>query len=248
MGEMPGGSVDAVITDPPYGTTDLAWDKAARGFDWPRWWSEVKRVARPDAAFVLFAAQPFATDLINSNRKAFRYDLVWAKNTAVGFLDANRRPLRSHELVLVFGHRIKYRRVDWPREVMNLRAGQTLAPVRSIGRHYGECKVRTPYVYRETECPKSVLRFRRPGNTNATRRPWHHPTAKPLALMGWLVRTYCGDGETVLDPFAGSGTTAVACLNTGRRFVGCELDPTYHAVAQRRIAAARSAADAAPSA
>lgn len=98
------GSVNAVITDPPYGTTDLPWDQA---IDLAAWWEQVHRVTCPTAVMAVFAAQPFATDVINSNRKHFRYELIWAKRRPVGFLDANRRPLRAHELVLVFARRFK---------------------------------------------------------------------------------------------------------------------------------------------
>jgi hypothetical protein len=100
MRRLPAGAADCLITDPPYGSTDCDWDGP---IDWSSFWLGAEAACKPDAMFIFFAAQPFATDLINSRRHWFRYDLVWKKNATVGFLDANRRPLRQHELILVFG-------------------------------------------------------------------------------------------------------------------------------------------------
>lgn len=104
---LPDASVDFVLTDPPFGTTSLGFDKAARKdkIDWPAWWAEIHRVTTPQAIICSFAAQPFTTDLINSNRKFFRYGLIWHKTNPVGFLSANQRPLRAHEDILIFCRR-----------------------------------------------------------------------------------------------------------------------------------------------
>ena len=239
MATIPDGSVNAIIADPPYALTQLKWDQP---IDWPAWWAEAKRIAKPDAAFVLFAQQPFATDLINSNRKAFKYDLVWPKNTATGFLDANRRPMRSHELILVFGHKIRFNRVNRPRLKFNLPKGSTIPfGVGDSLIYGGQQREGRSSVYGDTECPKSILSgFPSKGNAAKQSAPDYHPTRKPLALMEWLVASYSGPGDVVLDSFMGSGTTGIACVNLGRQFVGIERDAGYYAIAEARIRAAES--------
>jgi site-specific DNA-methyltransferase (adenine-specific) len=261
MSLIPDGSVDAIVTDPPYALTACEWDRA---IDWQAWWAEARRVAKPDAAFILFASQPFTTDLINSNRDQYRYELIWSMNIATRFLDANRRPLLNHQSIQVFGDKIKYNRIDWDRTCFRstLKPGSTtyfrdrgdedhphpnlgdkinsLGTDRGKGIYRGDIKGRS-YTYGLTECPKSVLvGFPRKGNFNASKRPYHHPSAKPVALMEWLVKTYSPEGGTVLDTFIGSGTTGVACLNTGRNFIGMESDPRYFSMSTDRIAEARA--------
>ena len=246
MAAMPDGSVNAIIADPPYALTQLKWDQP---IDWPAWWAEAKRIAKPDAAFVLFAQQPFATDLINSNRKAFKYDLVWSKNTATGFLHCNRRPMRSHELVFVFGHKIKFNRVDWPRlKNLNLVGTTITSPTRQSD-HLGQQVTGVTTTQRDTACPTSVLAHfpsegnaGRPGLAGGKKgRPDYHPTRKPLALMEWLVASYSGPGDVVLDSFMGSGTTGHACANLGREFIGVEREAEYFGRAETRIRAAEQA-------
>lgn len=225
------GSVDAVITDPPYGTTALAWDKR---MDYARFWAGVTRVVKETGIIAVFCAQPMMTDLINSNRKHFRYDLIWHKTTPVGFLDANRRPLRAHENIAIFCQKWRgagnaklstYNPQFW--------YGKPYAK-RAAGKercaHYGTFKD----VQRGSEDgrrhPISVLQYA----NRAGGRSWH-PTAKPVELLRWLVATYTEPGELILDPFMGSGPTGVAAVELGRRFVGVEMEPGYHAIAEQRI-------------
>ncbi len=213
-------SIDLIVTDPPYGMTDNPWDKKP---DLPRLWSELHRVGKENAAFVMFAAQPFATDLIQSNRRYFRYDIVWQKKMAVGFLNANKMPLRSHELILLF-----YRRLP------------EYFPQKTVGR---------PYLQkRKTDAMANYHTKRNEMTVNCgDRHPlsvWqygidsdkHHPTQKPVALLERLIKSYSREGSTVLDCFMGSGSTGIACLNTNRRFVGMELDGKYFQTASKRIA------------
>jgi len=221
----PAGAFSAVVTDPPYGSTDCRWDKP---FDLARWWQLVDRATSPAAVVASFAAQPFATNLINSNRKAFRYELVWKKTRPVGFLNANRQPLRDHELIVVFCRR----------------PGRSIYhPQKTPGKPYHTKNHGKANVYaRHERCetinhgdrhPRSVLAIDEPG-----RGRWH-PTQKPVALCEWLVRSYTSPGDTVVDPFAGSCSTALACLASGRRFVGCERDPKNFRRAVERLQAAK---------
>jgi DNA modification methylase len=229
LASLPDASIDLMVTDPPYGTTALAFDQ--QRIDWAAWWGEVHRVCKPTAVMVCFAAQPFATDLINSNRKHFRYDIVWEKTNAVGFLSANVRPLRGHELMLVFCRQFGARRSE-AKSVYNpqLTAGApyTRKP-RPVPAHYHQRNTLDPgYENTGTRHPTSVLRVARDV-------PSLHPTAKPVELLRWLVRSYSHPGQTVLDPFMGSGSTGAACAIEGRNFVGIELDAQYFAVASKRL-------------
>jgi len=226
MGNIAAKSVDAVISDPPYGTTDLFWDAK---IDLPRFWREMERVCKDTAMVVLFSQQPFTTDLINSQRGWFRYELIWHKTMAVGWLSANHRPLRAHENILVFAKRFK---------------GSTYRPQKEQGykpyvsrhtgpvAHYGRQRD-WPSVSRSVggeRYPRSVLHFANGGYTRSN--PRLHPTQKPLALLEWLVKTYSQPSDVVLDPFMGSGTTGVACLQGGRAFIGMEQAPAYFKSAQ----------------
>ena len=235
MRSLPDQSVDALISDPPYGTTALAFDR--QPIDWAAWWTQAKRITKPTAPIVLFAQQPFTTDLICSNRKMFRYLLVWQKTMPTGFLDANRRPLRAHEDILIFAQQMK---------------GSTYNPQKTPGEAYTRHHSRERGAGRMNHVsghqnidtvsdgarhPTSVIRF---SNHNGalwgdTQRAVKHPTAKPIDLMRWLVATYSNPGDLVLDPFAGSGTTGVACVQLGREFIGMEMDAQYHALTTRRI-------------
>ncbi|GGB84975.1 DNA-methyltransferase [Deinococcus soli (ex Cha et al. 2016)] len=238
MRTLPDQSIDALISDPPYGTTALKFDQAK--IDWEAWWREVERITKPTTPIVLFAQQPFTTDLIVSNRKMFRYLLVWQKTMPTGFLDANARPLRAHEDILVFAHRgtvgsNKNRPTYNPQKVAGEMRKKTRQAVRAD--HYSDTP-RIPEGTYNDRHPTSVIQF---SNHNGvvygdTTDYIAHPTAKPVDLMRWLVATYSNPGDVVLDPFTGSGTTGVACVQLGREFIGMELDATYHALASQRIA------------
>jgi DNA modification methylase len=228
---LPDNSVDAVIQDPPYHTTQLAFDKLE--VRWPELWVEIYRVCKPSAVQVMFSAQPFTTDLIYSNRKRFSHEIIWDKTVPTGFYDCNRRVLRAHENVLLFAkhpNKTTYNpQKVWsgnPRGVINRKRGRE----HGVSLHYGYGKDNTQ-IDDGWRYPTSVQRFSNsiPGSV--------HPTEKPLDFLTWLVKTYSNLGDTVLDLFAGSGTTAHACLLTGRKFVGCEISPEYHAIATKRLEA-----------
>lgn len=230
MRQFPDGHFDCVCTDPPYGTTALAFDQTP--IDWAAWWTEIHRVTKETGVIVCFAADLFTVDLIQSNRKNYRYRLVWEKTMPTGFLAANRRPLRAHEDVLIFARRFMGSTYN-PQKV----AGETRRKTRKTPNvaHYRE-NVREAESEYSDRHPRSVLAF---ASEQVCDRA--HPTQKPLDLMQWLVNTYTNPGDKVFDPFCGSGSTGAACVALHREFVGIELDPAYHAVAAKRVANAQPA-------
>ena len=222
---VPDGVVDMVLCDLPYGTTSCTWDSVIP-FEplWEQWW----RVCKPDAAVVLTAAFPFTGALWASQPKKFRYAMIWDKvNRYTGALQANQRPLRRHEDVLVFGKAKTYNK--------QMREGKPYNVKRTGGHglHHGDAdreKVREG-VNDGQHNPCSVIEIK--ADEGVKKRG--HPTQKPVPLFEYLVRTYTDPDQLVLDCCMGSGTTAIACLNAGRRWVGVEQDEGYHAKAVERI-------------
>ena len=222
MALLPDGCVDMVITDLPYGTTDGAWDKL---LPFEPLWRELHRVTKPDAAMLFTAAQPFTTQLIQSNRKEFRYCWYWIKNQVTGFPFAKVQPLRCVEEIAVF-----YRRKPTynPQGLVALEK-----PIVNRGKRYTASSVyragglEKTTVQRYTSYPRQVLTF-------PCQREGLHPTQKSVALFEYLVRTYTEPGQLVLDCCMGSGTTKVACRNAGRDYVGFEIDSVFYDTAVRR--------------
>jgi predicted RNA methylase len=229
MASIPAGSVDLVLTDPPYGTTACAWD-AVIPFD--PMWREVRRVLKSRGAAVFTASQPFTSALVMSNAKGFHQSMTWAKNKASGHLNAKRRHLTGHEDILVFcDGSPTYNPQKWQSRPAS-RAIRT-KPTAVYG-----AQVSTTYEGGQTErYPTTVLQFAVVNNDGSGEGRFHD-TQKPVALMEYLIRTYTNEGETVLDFTMGSGTTGVACVNIGRDFIGIEKDPGYFAIAERRISGA----------
>lgn len=221
MATLPAASVDLILCDLPYGTTDNEWDSI---LPFESLWAAYKRIAKPDAAIVLTSSQPFTSALVMSNPKAFRYAWVWEKSAATGHLLARKMPMKLHEDVLVFSERpARY----FP---------QGLQPFNKMVRRGSNGKnFRTSGVenfQQHTNFPRSILRI-------ATDPNRVHPTQKPVALMEYLIRTYTNPGDVVLDNCMGSGTTGVAAIQSGRRFIGIERDPDYFQVASKRIGEVR---------
>lgn len=231
MWEIPEGSVDMVLTDPPYGTTACKWDAVV---PFEPMWTAVRRVLRPNGAAVFTASQPFTSALVMSNIEWFKYEWVWEKSRVGGFWDCKFRPLKAHENVVVFStggcangsiHPMVYN----PQDLAPGKGSWTVKPVSGNSRTGSQKKGR-----REASgYPRTVLRF------GSETKPVH-PTQKPVTLMEYLIRTYTKGGETVLDFTMGSGTTGVACINTGRNFIGIEKDPEYFKVAEDRINRAKA--------
>lgn len=219
MPTLEAGSVDLILSDLPYGTTACKWDTV---IPFEPLWACFKRVLKPKGAVVLTASQPFTSMLVMSNRDWFRAEWIWEKTHGGGFLNANRQPLKRHENILVFA------------------AGQpSYHPQKSAGKPY-RCRRSAAG---ETTQDQTVAGWitenhgdRHPTTVlKVSNQTGLHPTQKPVALFEYLIRTYSNEGETVLDATIGSGTTAVACLNTGRRCVGIERDSGYFDIARRRV-------------
>lgn len=222
--DIPDGSVDMVLADPPYGTTRNKWDSVIPP---DKLWEQYRRICKQNAAIVLFSQMPFSATLVSSNPKEFRYEIIWQKSQGTGHLNANRMPLKIHENILVF-----YRSLP----TYNPQKTDGHKPYKTCSRHgntnYGKQRDTETVITDGTRYPVDVIHF--PACNNSAEKPVH-PTQKPVSLLEYLICTYTNEGETVLDNCMGSGSTGVACVNTGRNFIGMELDPGYFETAKRRI-------------
>lgn len=235
MAGIADGSVSLILADLPYGTTALRWD-AVIPFD--PLWTHYRRVLKPLGAVVLTASQPFTSMLVMSNREWFKYCWVWEKLRPGDIFNAKNKPLKAHEDICVFSPgstaNRSLRRMTYHPVGVSPGIRTTTNPRRLSAFTAPRPSHTWDYKTHGTNYPRSVIRV---SNTNHDSL---HPSQKPVALMEYLIRTYSNEGETVLDNCMGSGTTGVACINTGRHFIGIEKDPEYFAVAQRRIAEAKA--------
>lgn len=228
MKEIPIGSVDMVLADPPYGTTACKWDSI---IPLEPMWAELKRVIKPNGAIVMTASQPFTTILISSNLKGYCYNWVWNKKFAGNFVQAKRQPLKDHEDVCVFSlggkmpnyYPIKVKR-DTPIKKGKNKCEFGAVPLRGSCKDVGK-------VY-DDKNPTTITSLNFSSRDSGRGL---HPTQKPVALMEYLIKTYTNEGETVLDFTAGSFTTGVACKNLNRKFIGIEMDETYFNIGKERI-------------
>lgn len=221
MASIKTGSIDCIITDPPYYSTDLAFDKAPR-IDFEAWLKECQRVLKPHGVLVSFSDFNLLSELRRLSPFKSTYELIWRKSSAVGFLQANQRPLRNHEFIGIFVDGLKK---------------STYNPQMVDCKPYYHCATKMTKIYSGNESiakhydkahPASVLEFGLDSDK-------FHPTQKPLDAISWLLKTYSNEGDTVLDCFMGSGTTGHACALLNRNFIGCELDKNYFAIAEKRI-------------
>lgn len=227
MGEIPNGSVDMVLCDLPFEMTSCKWDKQ---IPLEKLWIQYDRISKENSAIVLFAAQPFTTDLINSNRKNFRYELVWSKNVPTGMSQAKYRPMRYHETVLLFyKSQPTYNPVPKPR-VGEKKECYNYDHYCGESNHVKLAKVKKRYDPDFVQ-PSSVLDFKVVPNRNGKL----HPTQKPVELCEWLIKTYSNEGDLILDNCMGSGTTCLAAKNLGRQFIGIEQEEKYYNIANKRI-------------
>ena len=218
MAALDSNSVDMVLCDLPYGTTQNKWDTP---IPLAPLWEQYRRVCK--GAIVLTASQPFTSAVVASNYQAFRYAWVWEKGSATGHLNAHRMPMKLHEDILVFGGTIYNPQDLMPYNKITRRGNS--------GTNFGDAGKEN--LQASTNFPRSILRFPREGKPV-------HPTQKPVALMEYLIRTYTDADMTVLDNCMGSGSTGVACMNSGRNFIGIELDEEhgYFDIACARIRSA----------
>jgi len=235
LDELPDESIDLMIQDPPYGVTQNEWDKPINLVKlWPQW----ERVIKPNGAIIFTSQQPFTTDLIASNRKLFKYDMIWEKSIATGFLNANRMPLRAHEIVLVFYRQLptynpqKYKLEGRP----SFKKGNKARGSKNYGEFNHEMDIGSKDGSR---FPRSVFTVDYENSffdsSFDTVQKMIHPTQKPIDLFRYLIQTYSSEGETVFDGYSGSGTCAAACIESKRQFIGTELNPDYYAGACQRI-------------
>ena len=227
MKDIPTGSVDMILCDLPYGTTACKWDTV---IPFAPLWAQYKRIAKPNAAIVLFGSEPFSSHLRMSNLKMFKYDWVWHKSKSGSAFTAKFRPVNKHEMVSVFTAKVP-----------------TYNPQKTVGTPYSrvhdttECDVNNHGMgFNRRKVDTHNTGFRYPTTVQFFQQKWRrqdqlHPTQKPVALMEYLIRTYTNEGETVLDNCMGSGTTGVACANTGRNFIGIEQDAKYFEISSERI-------------
>ena len=217
--DLPAQSVDMILTDPPYGTTVNKWDTI---IPYDILWGCFEHIIKPGGAIVMTSVQPFTSTLAMSNIKAFKYEWVWLKENASNFLNAKIRPLIIHENVLVFclnGSPPYYPQELVPCKIKGKHGG--------ISNNYGVARTEG-WIQEWTNYPQTILQFKRDN-------PKQHPTQKPVALFEYLIRTYTKEGEIVLDPFAGSGTTGVAAKNTGRSFILMEQEQKYIDIINQRL-------------
>lgn len=223
MNDIPDKRVDMILCDLPYGTTKCKWDTV---ISFESLWEQYNRIIKDNGVIVLFGSEPFSTELRHSNLKMFKYDWIWKKTKAQGFLNSKKMPLKDYENICVF-----------------YRKSPTYNPQGII---YGDFKNDRKSKYNKSEdvygkekefgvshmsnFPKQIIEFSNPSGKGQL-----HPTQKPVALLEYLIKTYTNENETVLDNCMGSGSTGVACVNTNRKFIGIELDDTYFTIAKERI-------------
>lgn len=222
------GSAAAVLTDPPYGMTDSSWDTAPHIASM---WAMLKS-GRDDAVFILTASQPFTSRVVMGNEKNFRVEWIWEKNAGSNFGTVKVQPMKEHESILVFANRTPFYS-----PVMEDRAPSGLARVKTVVNYdsqpeaYSGITGRASSMRPDQRYPRSIQRFNRERGL--------HPNQKPVALIEYFLRTYTKEGDTVIDPYMGSASTGVACLNLGRRFVGIEIEEKYFDVACKRFDSAK---------
>ena len=233
MKTIPDKSIDAIITDPPYGTTACKWDSV---IPFEPMWEQLNRIIKDNGVIVLFGSEPFSSALRMSNIKNYKYDWIWKKESPSNFFQAKYCPLSNTENIIVFGFfginsgtkKISTYNPQGIKQINQIKKDTGYA-FRKLGLAHKSSLIKgKKYIQKFTNYPKRILKFNRDKKTT-------HPTQKPIKLMEYLIKTYTNELETVLDFTMGSGTTGVACCNTNRDFIGIELDKEYFKMAKQRI-------------
>ena len=224
MKRIPDWSIDCIIADIPYWTTKCSWDQVIP-FD--LMWKELKRIIKPNGAIVLFWSEPFSSALRMSNIKQYKYDLIWHKSHPTGFASSKKRIMKYHENISIFYKSqptYNPQMTKWKPNHWNINKAGTVSNSQP---KLGQIENKNW----DNKFPNSVLFFNSPNRNGIL-----HPTQKPVALIEYLIKTYTNEWETVLDFTIGSWTTAIACINTNRNYIGFELDKWYFDIANERIA------------
>lgn len=240
MKNIPDKSIDMILCDLPYGTTACKWDVV---IPFEHLWKEYKRIIKDRGCIALFGSEPFSSHLRMSNIKDYKYDWIWEKSRPSNFFAAKFMPLNDKELVSVFSsgginNGAKYPMIYFPQGTKTIdRFANNVNTGGKIGIEH-KTSVNDGRVYHQTVTgyPNNLIKFNNDANTL-------HPTQKPVALLEYLIKTYTLENETILDNCMGSGSTGVACINTGRNFIGIEKDDKYFEIAKNRIEKARQDAE-----
>jgi site-specific DNA-methyltransferase (adenine-specific) len=230
MDKLSTDSIDLVVCDPPYGITSIKWDQV---LDFNTLWSIYGRIVKPKGNIILFGSQPFTSLLITSKLDWFRYELIWNKNKCGSPGLAKRRPMKVHENIMIFSQEPGglYNPIMEEGEPYSRKSKDSSGYVGRKNDHGYGLKPRTEFTNIGTRYPKSIRNVSR----DFSAQQQVHPTQKPVSICEWLINTYSNPNDVVLDNCMGSGTTGIACKNTGRQFIGIEKDPDYFKLAQTRI-------------
>lgn len=228
MKDIPDASIDMILCDLPYGTTQCRWDSP---IPLEPLWKEYCRIIKANGVILLFGTQPFTSKLVCSNLKMFRYEWIYEKTQPSGHLNAKRMPMKYHENILVFyKNQPTYNPIKTTGHTRKVSKGQIVLK-EEVGKGcYGAQEIGANYDSTE-RYPKSIITF----SNGLMKQKSYHPTQKPVELLEYLIRTYTVKGETVLDNCMGSGSTGVACERTERAFWGIEMDEEYFKIAEKRI-------------
>ena len=220
MKDIPDKSIDMILCDLPYGTTACKWDTI---IPFEPLWEQYKRIIKDNGAIVMTASQPFTTDLINSNREMFKYELIWEKDRPTGMFLAKLQPMKYHENIIVFSKS----KTTYNPQMIDGKKNHSVGKGISKSSHY-DLPILTDRENSSQKYPKSIIQFKR-------EHPPIHPTQKPVELFEYLIKTYTNEGDLVLDNCAGSGTTGVACKNLNRKFILIEKEEKYIKVIEERL-------------
>ena len=224
MKEIPDGSVDLILVDLPYGTTQNKWDSV---IDLEAMWEQLNRICKPNTAKLMFAQTPFDKVIGCSNLKELKYEWIWEKTTATGHLNTKKMPMKAHENILVFYDKLPTYN---PQKTTGHKPANSYTKHQDDGSNYGETKVGISGGGQTDRYPRSVQVFK-----TDKQKVSLHPTQKPVGLLEYMIKTYTNENEIVLDFTFGSGSTGIACLNTNRKFIGIEMDDEYFDIAKNRI-------------
>lgn len=222
---IPDKIIDVILCDLPYGTTACKWDTIIP-FD--KLWEQYERLIKPSGVIVLTASQPFTSALVMSNPKMFKYEWIWEKNVASNFMQYKFMPAKKHENILVFANgKTIYNPIMEDKSPLSLERMKYKFKNRKQSEHYTTDISEDRSNREEQMYPTSIKKF--------NRETGMHPTQKPVTLFEYLIKTYSDENDLILDNCIGSGTTAIACMNTKRNFIGMEMEQKYFDIAEERI-------------